>query len=53
MEGSMVSAGQLLFKVNDVELRAQLSQANTRESLAAENARRAKLYFKKANPGRI
>jgi membrane fusion protein (multidrug efflux system) len=51
----MVSAGQLLFKVNDVELRAQLSQANnTRESLAAENARRAKLYFKRSNqPGRI
>jgi membrane fusion protein (multidrug efflux system) len=48
----MVSAGQ--FLVNDVELRAQLSQANTRESLAAENARRAKLYFKRSNqPGRI
>jgi membrane fusion protein (multidrug efflux system) len=46
-EGSMVSAGQLLFKVNDVELRAQLSQANTRESLAAENARRAKLLLQK------
>jgi membrane fusion protein (multidrug efflux system) len=53
-EGSMVSAGQLLFKVNDVELRAQLSQANTRESLAAENARRAKLLLQKSNqPGRI
>jgi membrane fusion protein (multidrug efflux system) len=46
-EGSTVAAGQLLFKVNDVELRAQLSQANTRESLAAENARRAKLLLQK------
>jgi membrane fusion protein (multidrug efflux system) len=46
-EGSTVAAGQLLFKVNDIELRAQLSQANTRESLAAENARRAQLLLKK------
>jgi membrane fusion protein (multidrug efflux system) len=46
-EGSAVAAGQLLFKVNDIELRAQLSQANTRESLAAENARRAQLLLKK------
>ncbi|MDG2432552.1 efflux RND transporter periplasmic adaptor subunit [Flavobacterium sp.] len=46
-EGSNVSAGQLLFKVNDIELRAQLSQANTRENLAAENARRAQLLLKK------
>lgn len=46
-EGSTVSSGQLLFKVNDVELRAQLSQANTKESLAAENARRAKLLLQK------
>lgn len=46
-EGSTVAAGQLLFKVNDVELRAQLSQANTKESLAAENARRAKLLLQK------
>lgn len=46
-EGSNVSAGQLLFKVNDVELRAQLSQAGTRESLAGENERRAKLLLQK------
>lgn len=46
-EGSNVSKGQLLFKVNDTELRAQLSQANTRESLAAENERRAKLLLQK------
>jgi membrane fusion protein (multidrug efflux system) len=37
----------LLFKVNDTELRAQLSQSNTKESLAAENERRAKLLLQK------
>ncbi|RVT74951.1 efflux RND transporter periplasmic adaptor subunit [Flavobacterium sufflavum] len=46
-EGSNVTKGQLLFKVNDSELRAQLSQANTKESLAAENERRAKLLLQK------
>jgi membrane fusion protein (multidrug efflux system) len=46
-EGSTVSKGQLLFKVNDRELRAQLSQANTKESLASENERRAKLLLQK------
>lgn len=46
-EGSIVNKGQLLFKVNDVELRAQLSQANTKESLASENERRAKLLLQK------
>ena len=46
-EGSNVSKGQLLFKVNDSELKAQLSQANTKESLAAENERRAKLLLQK------
>ena len=46
-EGSTVTTGQLLFKVNDVELRAQLSQANTKESLTAETARRAKLLLQK------
>ncbi|WP_413998250.1 efflux RND transporter periplasmic adaptor subunit [Flavobacterium sp. W1B] len=46
-EGSNVSKGQLLFKVNDLELRAQLSQANTKESLASENERRAKLLLQK------
>lgn len=46
-EGSNVSKGQLLFKVNDTELRAQLSQANTKESLASENERRAKLLLQK------
>lgn len=46
-EGSNVSKGQVLFKVNDLELKAQLKQATTKESLAAENARRAKLLLQK------
>jgi membrane fusion protein (multidrug efflux system) len=46
-EGSHVSKGQLLFKVNDIELRAQLAQAKTKEGLASENERRAKLLLAK------
>ena len=46
-EGSFVSKGQLLFKVNDSELRAQLRQATTKQNLAAENERRAGLLLKK------
>ncbi|MFN3968296.1 efflux RND transporter periplasmic adaptor subunit [Flavobacterium sp.] len=46
-EGSNISKGQVLFKVNDIELRAQLAQAKTRESLASENERRAKLLLQK------
>lgn len=46
-EGQQVSKGQQLIKVNDIELRAQLSQAKTRQSLAAENERRAKLLLQK------
>jgi membrane fusion protein (multidrug efflux system) len=46
-EGSLVNKGQVLFKVNDIELRAQLQQAVTKEGLAAENARRAKLLLEK------
>lgn len=46
-EGSNVSRGQVLFKVNDIELRAQLAQATTKEGLAAENERRAKLLLQK------
>lgn len=46
-EGARVTKGQVLVKINDVELRAQLNQAKTRENLAAENARRAKLLFDK------
>lgn len=46
-EGSMVSKGQILFRVNDIELRAQLAQAKTSQNLASENARRAKLLLEK------
>ncbi len=46
-EGTHVSKGQLLFKVNDIELKAQLAQAKTKESLASENERRAKLLLQK------
>ena len=46
-EGSTVTKGQLLFKVNDIELRAQLAQAKTKQGLAAENERRAKLLLQK------
>lgn len=46
-EGSNVAKGQLLFKVNDIELRAQLGQAKTKEGLASENERRAKLLLQK------
>ena len=46
-EGSLVSKGQLLFKVNDIELKAQLRQATTKQELAFENERRAKLLLQK------
>ncbi len=46
-EGAIVTKGQVLFKVNDLELRAQLGQATTKENLASENERRAKLLLQK------
>src|SRR5688572_29679776 len=46
-EGSNVSKGQVLLKIDDSELRAQLAQAQTKQSLAAENERRAKLLLQK------
>ncbi|TDW51561.1 membrane fusion protein (multidrug efflux system) [Flavobacterium sp. 270] len=46
-EGTNVTKGQVLFKVNDIELRAQLRQAQTKENLAGENERRAKLLLQK------
>ena len=46
-EGTKVSKGQVLFKVNDIELRAQLMRVQTAEKLASENARRAKLLLEK------
>ncbi len=41
-EGSRVSKGQLLLKIDDRELRAQLEEAITREKVAGENAGRSK-----------
>lgn len=46
-EGSKVSKGQILFQVNDLELRAQLAKVQTAQKLASENVRRAKLLLKK------
>lgn len=46
-EGSKVSKGQVLFRVNDLELRAQLAKIKTAEKLAAENERRAQLLLEK------
>lgn len=46
-EGQKVSKGQILFKVNDLELRAQLAKVKTAQRLAAENARRAELLLEK------
>ncbi len=46
-EGNNVTKGQMLFKVNDLELRAQLRQMSTKEELASENERRAKLLLQK------
>lgn len=46
-EGSRVSKGQILFRVNDQELRAQLAKVQTNQNLAAENERRAKLLLEK------
>ncbi len=46
-EGSYVSKGQQLLKINDLELRAQLSQAKTKQALASENERRARLLLQK------
>lgn len=46
-EGSIVQQGQVLLKINDIELRAQLAQAKTKEALASENERRARLLLQK------
>jgi membrane fusion protein (multidrug efflux system) len=46
-EGSKVAKGQPLFKVNDVELRAQLGKVRTAMALASENERRARLLLQK------
>lgn len=46
-EGSRVLKGQILFTVNDLELRARLAKVQTAQRLAAENERRAKLLLEK------
>ncbi|AWH85040.1 efflux transporter periplasmic adaptor subunit [Flavobacterium album] len=46
-EGTKVSKGQVLVKINDIELRAQAGAAMTKQRLAAENERRAKLLLQK------
>jgi membrane fusion protein (multidrug efflux system) len=46
-EGSNVRRGQALVKIDDSELRAQLAQTITRQNLASENERRAKLLLQK------
>lgn len=46
-EGSIVSKGQVLLRVNDLELVAQLSKVKTAQQLASENKRRASLLLDK------
>lgn len=46
-EGTRVSKGQTLVKINDIELQAQLRQAETRRTLTSENERRARLLLEK------
>lgn len=46
-EGTQVSKGQVLLKINDIELQAQLRQAETRRQLTSENERRARLLLEK------
>lgn len=46
-EGSEVLKGQVLLRMNDMEMRAQLSKVATAQQLASENERRAKLLLEK------
>lgn len=46
-EGQKVEKGQILFRVNDIEMRAKFAQAESAQNLAAENERRAKLLLEK------
>lgn len=46
-EGNQVSKGQVLLRVNDKELRANLSKVGTAKQLGSENERRAKLLLEK------
>lgn len=46
-EGQKVNKGQVLFRVNDIEMRAKLAQTESAQNLASENERRAKLLLEK------
>jgi membrane fusion protein (multidrug efflux system) len=46
-EGSSVSKGKVLLKINDLELQAQLSQALTKQKLAQETEFRAGMLLEK------
>lgn len=46
-EGSSVSKGKVLLKINDLELQAQLSQALTKQKLAQETEFRAAMLLEK------
>lgn len=46
-EGSFVTKGQVLFKVNDIELKAQLRQAVTKEGLAKRKRKKSKIITSK------
>lgn len=46
-EGSDVQKGQLLLRIDDAELQAQLRQAMTQEKLAQDNENRARLLLEK------
>lgn len=46
-EGQKVNKGQILFRVNDIEMRAKLAQTESAQNLASENERRAKLLLEK------
>jgi membrane fusion protein (multidrug efflux system) len=46
-EGTTVRRGQTLLKIDDSELRAQLAQVLTKQTLASENERRARLLLQK------
>lgn len=46
-EGGHVKKGNLLVKINDIDIRAQLQEAITKENLAASNENRAKQLLEK------
>ncbi len=46
-EGTTVQKGQLLLRIDDTELQAQLLQAQSREKLAEDNENRARLLLEK------